>query len=57
MTEVYYIEDDKNIAMLVKKYLEQKGYIVSVFQTLSEGKHAFECHIPGIVPFCIYVLA
>lgn len=49
MTEIYYIEDDKNIAMLVKKYLEQKGYNVSLFQTLSEGRHAFECHVPSIV--------
>ena len=26
MTEVYYIEDDENIADIVKKYLEQKGF-------------------------------
>ncbi len=49
MTEVYYIEDDKNIAMIVKNYLEKRGYIVSIFQTLSEGKHAFECQVPSIV--------
>lgn len=49
MTEVYYIEDDENIAMIVKKYLEQKGFTVSIFQTLSEGKHSFECHVPDIV--------
>lgn len=48
MTEVYYIEDDENIAMIVKEYLEQKGYVVSVFQTLSEGKRAFEHHVPSI---------
>ncbi|MCM1416927.1 MAG: response regulator transcription factor [bacterium] len=49
MTEVYYMEDDENIAMIVKNYLEQKGYAVSVFQTLSDGKHAFTCRVPGIV--------
>lgn len=48
MTEVYYIEDDENIAMIVKEYLEQKGYVVSVFPTLSDGKHAFEHHVPSI---------
>lgn len=48
MTEVYYIEDDENIAMIVKEYLGQKGYDVSVFQTLAEGKRAFEYHVPSI---------
>lgn len=48
MTEIYYIEDDENIAMIVKEYLEQKGYAVSVFHTLSEGKRAFEYHVPSI---------
>lgn len=36
MTEVYYIEDDKNIANIVKEYLEQKDYHVSIFSTLEE---------------------
>lgn len=48
MTEVYYIEDDRDIAIIVEEYLNQKGYGVSVFQTLEEGKHAFEQCVPDI---------
>lgn len=49
MMEIYYIEDDENIAMSVKNYLSQKGYQVFVFGTLESGKKAMEHHIPGIV--------
>ncbi len=49
MTEVYYIEDDKNIANIVKEYLERKEYAVSVFPTNAEAKYAFAHHIPDIV--------
>lgn len=49
MTEIYYIEDDKDIAMTVKKYLDGKGYSVSLFFTLEEAEKAFENCIPGIV--------
>lgn len=46
--EIYYIEDDENIAMSVKEYLCGKGYEVSVFGTLESGKKALERHIPSI---------
>lgn len=49
MAAVYYVEDDKNIADIVKEYLEQKGYSVSVFPTIAEAKNALENHIPDIV--------
>lgn len=49
MTEIYYIEDDENIARAVKEYLSRKGYAVSIFGTLESGKKALEHHIPGIV--------
>lgn len=49
MTEVYYIEDDINIAAIVKEYLEQKGYAVSIFPMVAEGKCALKNHIPDIV--------
>ena len=42
MTEIYYIEDDENIAMAVKEYLNRKGYAVSIFGTLESGKEALE---------------
>ena len=48
MMEIYYIEDDENIAMAVKEYLSQKGYVVSTFGTLESGKKALEHHIPSI---------
>ena len=48
MMEIYYIEDDKTIAMAVKEYLSQKGYAVSIFWTLESGKRALEHHIPSI---------
>lgn len=49
MMEIYYIEDDENIAMAVKEYLRQKGYTVSSFGTLGRGKEALEHHIPSLV--------
>lgn len=49
MTEVYYVEDDKNIADIVKEFLEQKGYSVSIFSTIAEAKNTLENHIPDIV--------
>lgn len=49
MTEVYYIEDDENIATIVKKYLEQKAYMVSIFPTLAQAKRGLIHHVPGIV--------
>lgn len=48
MIEIYYVEDDETIAMTVKKYLEQKGYSVFIFETLESGKKAFEHNIPSI---------
>ena len=48
MIEIYYIEDDENIAIAVKKYLSQKGCEVSIFGTLASGKKALEHHIPSI---------
>ena len=49
MTEVYYVEDDNNIADIVKEYLEQKKYSVFIFPTITEAKNALENHIPDIV--------
>ncbi len=46
--EIYYFEDDNNIAMTVKEYLSRKGYVVSIFATLESGKKALEHHIPSL---------
>lgn len=48
MIEIYYMEDDKNIATAVKEYLSQKGYAVFIFGTLESGKKALEHHIPSL---------
>lgn len=48
MMEIYYMEDDENIAMAVKEYLSQKGYAVSIFGTIESGKKALEHHIPSL---------
>ena len=48
MIEIYYIEDDKNIATAVKEYLSKKGYTVFIFGTLESGKKALEYHIPSL---------
>ncbi len=48
MMEIYYFEDDNNIAIAVKEYLSRKGYVVSIFTTLESGKKALEHHIPSL---------
>ncbi|MCI9442361.1 MAG: response regulator transcription factor [Ruminococcus sp.] len=48
MIEIYYMEDDQNIAMAVREYLSQKGYTVFIFGTLESAKKALEHHIPNI---------
>ena len=49
MVEVYYIEDDENIAQAVKEYLYEKNCIVSVFATITDAKKAITNHLPAIV--------
>lgn len=40
MTDIFYMEDDENIARHVGEYLEKYGYRVSVYRTVAEGKEA-----------------
>lgn len=49
MIEIYYIEDDKNIANIVKDYLSEKGFTVSVLPSIAEAKCALESHTPDLV--------
>ncbi|MBU9735114.1 response regulator transcription factor [Diplocloster agilis] len=49
MIEIYYIEDDRNIAAVVRDYLEQKGFGVSVYATIASAKEAFQKRVPGLV--------
>lgn len=47
--ELYYVEDDENIAGIVKEYLEQKNIRVTLYNTVSEVKGALKKHVPAIV--------
>jgi len=49
MMELYYAEDDPNIASIVKEYLEQKNFRVTVCDTVSKVRQAMKIHVPSIV--------
>lgn len=49
MVELYYAEDDAGIAGIVKEYLEQKNFMVTVYATLSELRQALKSHVPTLV--------
>lgn len=49
MIELYYVEDDHDIAAVVKKYLEQKNFKVTVYNTLTQARQALQIHIPALV--------
>lgn len=40
MEDIYYIEDDPDIANMVKEYLEQKNFRVKIWGTFAEAKCA-----------------
>ena len=48
MLTIYYIEDDENISQIVKEFLEQHGYRVSVFPTIGLAKQAFYAMCPTL---------
>lgn len=49
MVELYYIEDDPDIAGAVQKYLEQKNFKVTVCATIEQAKHALYTRVPALV--------
>lgn len=49
MIEMYYAEDDAQIADTVKGYLEEKDCKVTVFPTLSETSEALKRQMPAMV--------
>lgn len=49
MADVYYIEDDLNIALDVKEYLEQRNFRVTICSTLFEAKQQLKEHVPTCV--------
>lgn len=49
MMELYYVEDDANIASVVKECLEKKGIKVTLYDTVAGIKRALEDHVPTII--------
>lgn len=49
MIDLYYAEDDPNIATIVKEYLEQKNFKVTIYDTLAGVKQALEIHVPAMI--------
>lgn len=49
MVEIYYIEDDPNIALAVKEYLEQKNFKVTICVTLAQARKILKEHVPTFV--------
>ena len=49
MIDIYYVEDDKNIAQAVKEYLEQKECKITVFHTVAGARQALGNHTPAII--------
>lgn len=49
MIEIYYVEDDENIAQTVKEYLEQHYCLTSVFSTIAAARQALKHHVPAVV--------
>ena len=49
MIEVYYVEDDENIAFAVKEYLEQQNCNVTILRTITEAKQALRSFVPAII--------
>lgn len=49
MVDLYYIEDDPDIASAVKKYLEGKGFQVTICVTLARAEQALKDCVPGLV--------
>ncbi len=49
MKDLYYIEDDWDIASAVKEYLEARNFKVIIFTTLAQAKQRLKEHVPACV--------
>lgn len=49
MIELYYVEDDEDIAEAVRDYLVQAGYKVTVFSTIAAARQTMVCRLPDLV--------
>ena len=48
-TDIYYIEDDRQIARLVQEYLEQREYEVSIFSSMFHARQMLKTRLPAAV--------
>ena len=48
MKKIFYIEDDADIAKSVKSYLENKEFLVSVFDDISSAQSAIKDSLPAL---------
>lgn len=49
VTDLYYIEDDPDIAFIVKEYLEQRNFKVTICATLAQAGRVLKEHVPSFV--------
>ena len=49
MVDLYYIEDDQNIALAVKEYLESKNFHVTICATLAAAKQKIRDKVPTCI--------
>ena len=49
MVDLYYIEDDQNIALAVREYLEPKNFHVTICATLAEAKQRIKDSVPACI--------
>ena len=49
VADLYYIEDDRNIALAVREYLEQRSFKVTICPTLSAAKQQLREYVPTCV--------
>lgn len=49
MTEIYYIENDETIAGTVREYLEQRDFLVTVFDGTANARQALLKRLPALV--------
>lgn len=49
VTQIYYVEDDPDIALAVKAYLERRHFTVTLCATLKEARRRLEARVPSCV--------
>ena len=49
VVDLYYIEDDSNIAVMVKEYLEKRNFKVTICVTIAQAKQLLKEHVPTLV--------